>query len=97
MHTIPNPHLDRLNRLAEQVARGRDAGFGVLSTGEALYVALAANRADLLGRETIAGALDRIGPDWTAALVRRWSSVPHPSLWAPDDDDAADVSRPPRP
>lgn len=62
-----NSQLDHLDDIARQA-------FGPLSTGEQLYVALAANRADLLKqcRYTIAQALARLDDDWTAELVRRW-------------------------
>lgn len=69
-------HLDRLDAVAEAIREGAEqTGYHVLSTGEKLYVALAANSAGLLKMEriSIAGALDRIGPDLVAALVARWA------------------------
>lgn len=69
-------HLDHLDDIARQAfgKRGTPAAFEPLSTGEQLYVALAANRADLLKqcRYTVAQALARLDDDWTAELVRRW-------------------------
>lgn len=67
--------LDHLDRLAARLVGTEDAsGWGPLSTGERLYVALAANRCDLLAedRYTVAEALARIGPEWSAELVSRW-------------------------
>jgi hypothetical protein len=67
--------LDHLDAVAESLKGNRARGaFGVLSTGEKLYVALAANRADLLAgmRYTIAEALARLGGDDIVALARRW-------------------------
>lgn len=68
-------HLDHLDRLAARLVGTTDTrGWGPLSTGERLYVALAANRADLLADDgyTVAEALARIGPEWSAELVLRW-------------------------
>lgn len=67
--------LIKLDAIAEQLRGGGDEErFWGLSTSSQLYVALAANRADLLEAcdYTVAGALGRIGEDWTSALVRRW-------------------------
>lgn len=52
-------------------ARAAAAGdYGVLSSGEKLAAALVLNRADWLQLEgyTIAEAIDRLGPQWVAAL-----------------------------
>lgn len=64
----------RLDKIAIRVAQGDSSGVGVLSTGEKLYVALAAYDAVLLGSwdYTIAEAIDRLGTQWTAELVSRW-------------------------
>ncbi|MFC7521425.1 hypothetical protein ACFQS6_17760 [Xanthomonas populi] len=55
------------------VGKSRDAergGFGVLSTGEKLAVALVLNRFDWLTQMgyTIAEAIERIGTSWTALI-----------------------------
>jgi hypothetical protein len=55
------------------VMKVRDAaagGVNALSTGEALAAALVLNRADWLAERgfTIAGALDRVGPEWVALI-----------------------------
>lgn len=67
--------LNHLDTLAARLVGTTDAGgWGPLSTGERLYVALAANRTDLLADDgyTVAQALARIGPEWVAELVQRW-------------------------
>lgn len=66
--------LDRLDRLAVRVAQGEGCGTGVLSTGEALYVALAANSTDMLKEHgyTIAESLARLGEEDVAELIERW-------------------------
>jgi hypothetical protein len=64
----------RLDQIAIAVASGDSSGFGVLSTGEKVYVALAANDAALLTEldYTIAEAIARLGTEWTVYLVSRW-------------------------
>lgn len=69
--------LDRLDAIAEEVRREEDLRrYGPLPTEARLYVALAANRVDLLINEgyTIAQALDRLGQHWTEAFIGRWSN-----------------------
>jgi hypothetical protein len=65
---------DQLDRVAEQVARDDLDAYRPLSREERLYVALAANRADLVnaGGDTIAEALERLGREWREALIERW-------------------------
>jgi hypothetical protein len=76
----------QLDRIAERLAKQDNEGFGVLSKGEKLYVALASNRMDLLEAEghTIAEALARIGEDWTEKLVERWRYRGNPKYFADD-------------
>lgn len=71
---------DRLDQLAVDVAKGDLRGVGVLSTGEKLYVALAANSVELLEREdyTIAEAIGRLGAQDTAVLIERWRYAGNP-------------------
>lgn len=68
-------HLDRLDQIALAFRLGdEDRGkqmFGVLSTGERCYVALAANLPALLPGDSIAYMIDRIGPDWLQELIAR--------------------------
>ncbi|MCF7985791.1 MAG: hypothetical protein K9L70_15425 [Thiohalocapsa sp.] len=69
---------DRLDGLVQELADGADgAEVGVLSTGEACYVALAAGRYDLLPetyRDPIA-AWYRLGPDWRRRVCE-WRDWP---------------------
>lgn len=72
--------FDRLDDIAKQLAHGDDESYGVLSTGERLYVILASNRHDLLNaaKFTFAEAIARLGPEWTAELVkcpRAWNAT----------------------
>lgn len=67
--------LDYLDVTAARLCGNDDrTGWGVLSTGEKLYVALAANRPDLLNaiNYTIAEAMQRVGDDWCRQLAHRW-------------------------
>lgn len=64
--------LDRLDSIAREARNQIDDRTGVLSTGERLYVALAANRLDLMPDYTIAQALARLGEDDVAQLIKRW-------------------------
>ena len=66
--------FERLDELVERVAAGDLDCTGALSTGERLYVALAANSVELLTRcdYTIAEALARLGDDWVTQLIERW-------------------------
>ena len=65
---------DRLDSIAEHVAKGDLSETGVLSTGERLYVGLAANSIELLEQDnyTIAEALARLDKDEVDQLVARW-------------------------
>jgi len=60
---IGNADLDHMVRKARAAAA---EGYGVLSTGERLAVALILNRPDWLAEldYTLAEAIDRIGPEW---------------------------------
>lgn len=72
--------FERLDAIAIRVAKGNMADVGVLSTGERLYVALAANSLELLEEDgyTIAEALARLGTEWTSELIARWQYKGHP-------------------
>jgi len=63
-----------LDRIAERTAKGDLSAVGVLSTGERLYVALAANSIELLENNgyTIAEALARLGEDEVTQMIERW-------------------------
>lgn len=64
--------LDYLDQVAMSAKNGDDDRVGVLSTGERLYVALAANRTDLMPGYTIAQALARLDEEDVQELISRW-------------------------
>ncbi len=78
---MSNAQFDHLDELAVRVAAGDEEPLGVLSTGERLYVILAANRPELLKKtnDTVAQALARLGEDRTFELVERWRYRSHPN------------------
>ena len=67
--------LDHLDQIAATFGSGNEETarqlFGPLSTGERCYVALAANRPDLLPMDSIAYMVERIGADWLRELINR--------------------------
>jgi len=83
-----NSQIDRLNHMALVTAKKGEAGFGVLSTGEQCYVALASNRVDLLEAigYTIPEALARLGDEWTQALVSSWQYAGNPAKYESTTD-----------
>ncbi|AXE32262.1 hypothetical protein DK842_21520 [Chromobacterium phragmitis] len=64
--------LDYLDQITSDALNQIDSRVGQLSTGERLYVALAANRLDLMPGYTIPQALARLGDDDVAELIARW-------------------------
>ncbi|MDR0770582.1 MAG: hypothetical protein LBE75_05230 [Burkholderiales bacterium] len=76
---MSDAQIDRLDALVPDVAKNKST-VGYLSTGEKLYVYLAANRIDLLETEgyTIAEALVRIGDSWVIELLSRWRYAGNP-------------------
>ena len=76
--------FERLDAIAIRVAKGEQDAAGALSTGEALYVALAANSTALLDSVgyTIPEAIARLGQDWTNALVTNWQYKGNPKNFA---------------
>lgn len=64
--------LNYLDEIAAEARNQVDDRVGVLSTGERLYVALAANRLDLMSDYTIAQALARLGDEDVQDLITRW-------------------------
>lgn len=64
-------NYDYLDAIAMDVRQGDTSRVGVLSTGERLYVALAASNCALLGNDSIAYAIDRIGHEALRELVAR--------------------------
>lgn len=83
---VGDSQIDRLNSMALALAKKRDTGFGVLSTGEQCYVALASNRVDLLQAigYTIPEALARLGAEWTQHLVSSWRYAGNPANYQDD-------------
>lgn len=64
--------FEELDAQAKAIIEGGEVS-GYLSTGERIYVALAANRSDLLPKgDTIAYAMRRLGPEWRDQLMERW-------------------------
>lgn len=65
---------DYLDGIVLEVTKGNLDKTGVLSSGEILYVALAANSSQLLEKcnYTIAEAIARLGSEDTLKLVERW-------------------------
>lgn len=59
-------------RAKVQMVSADEGLFGVLSCGERIAVAVVLDRYDLIHRAwgTIAEAIDRLGPLWTAAALR---------------------------
>lgn len=64
--------VEAIMRMVKTVS-ANEARFGVLSTGEKLAVALVLDRKDLLaevnGGYTMLEAINRLGPEWTAAAI----------------------------
>jgi cell division ATPase FtsA len=72
---MPKSHLDHLDDIAQAIREKRKGAkdhVGVLSTGERIYVALAANDIKLAPGYTIVEAIARLGDDDVRALVERW-------------------------
>lgn len=62
-----------LDRVAQRVADGENERFHALSTSERIYVALAANRPDLISSDgsTLVQAIARLEPTWLEELLLR--------------------------
>lgn len=60
-----------LDAIALDVRNGDTERLGTLSTGERLYAVLAASRCELLGTDSVAYAISRIGPEAVEALIER--------------------------
>lgn len=71
--------LENLDDIARDAFDGNYGRVGVLSTGELLYVALASGRMrELVPGDSIAYAVDRVGPEWMAHMVSVWRNVGQP-------------------
>lgn len=76
--------LDHIIRKSRDARRG---GFGVLSTGEKLAVALVLNRPDWLASMdyTLAEAIDRVGAQWLALIPQAARVLKDEAEQAQDD------------
>jgi hypothetical protein len=71
--------LEYLDDIAREAWGGNYDRVGVLSTGELLYVALASGRMrELAPSDSIAYAVERVGPEWMTHMIRVWKSTPQP-------------------
>lgn len=77
-------NYERLDEIAISVAKGDLSAAGVLSTGERLYVALAANSIPLLEQSgyTIAEALARLDDPEIFELIHRWRYRGNPAKFS---------------
>lgn len=72
--------LENLDEIARAAWGGKYDGVGSLSTGERLYVALASGRMrELAPDDSIAYAVDRVGPEWMAHMLAVWRGSTQPS------------------
>lgn len=72
--------LQRLDSIARDAWAGDFGRTDPLSTGERLYVALAAGRMqELCPGDSIAYAVDRVGPEWMAHMLKEWRGSAQPS------------------
>lgn len=70
---------ERLDAVAREAWEGNYEGVGVLSTGERLYVALAAGRMlELCPGDSIAYAVDRVGSEAMAHMLAIWRGSSQP-------------------
>lgn len=73
--------LDRLDEIAREAFDGNYDRVDVLSSGERLYVAVASGRMrELAPSDSIAYAVDRIGPEWMAHMLEVWRGASQPAL-----------------
>ena len=72
--------LEHLDEIAREAWAGDYTRTGVLSTGERLYVALASGRMrELASGDSIAYAVDRVGPEWMEHMLRVWRGSQQPT------------------
>lgn len=72
--------LENLDEIAREAWSGDYCRTGVLSKGELLYVALASGRMrELAPGDSIAYAVDRVGPEWMAHMLQVWRSATQPN------------------
>ncbi len=71
--------LEYLDEIAREAWAGNYKRTGVLSTGELLYVALASGRMrELCPSDSIAYAIERVGPEWMAHMTQIWRGASQP-------------------
>jgi len=71
--------LEHLDEIAREAWEGNYDRVGMLSTGERLYVALASGRMrELVPGDSIAYAVDRVGPEWMTHMLKVWRATPQP-------------------
>lgn len=71
---------ERLDDIAREAWEGRYDRVGPLSTGERLYVALASGRMrELAAADSIAYAVNRVGPEAMAHMLEVWKTASQPS------------------
>jgi cytochrome b subunit of formate dehydrogenase len=67
---------ESLNRHAQDLKDGKTTpgDYGAFSTGQKLYIALAASNMELLEATgyTIPHAINRLGPTWLKGLLEHW-------------------------
>lgn len=72
-------NFKRLDEIAREAWEGRYDSVGVLSGGERLYVALASGRMrELAKSDSIAYAVDRVGPEAMAHMLEVWRTTSQP-------------------
>lgn len=72
-------NYQRLDEIARAAHAGDYEQVGVLSTGERLYVALASGRMrELAPSDSIAYAVDRVGPEAMQHMLEVWRSASQP-------------------
>lgn len=71
--------LEHLDLIAEEAWAGNYSRTGALSKGELLYVALASGRMrELCPDDSIAYAVERVGPQWMAHMTEMWRASRQP-------------------
>jgi hypothetical protein len=71
--------LEHLDDIAREAWAGDYTRTGTLSRGERLYVALASGRMrELAASDSIAYAVDRVGPEWMAHMLQVWRASAQP-------------------
>ncbi|WP_199031412.1 hypothetical protein [Ralstonia sp. ASV6] len=72
-------NFERLDKIAREAWEGDYKHVGVLSPGERLYVALASGRMrELAPSDSIAYAVDRVGPEAMAHMLEVWRATTQP-------------------